>query len=281
MTDAPSRPRRSPAGLAAIALLAALGGAVLIGSPGGLQLANPNRTAASQLRSVLAAIPADGTVLVAFDPDIGTYPEIRFAVRSMLDDLLARGDGLAIVSYTPEGRALALAELERLLGQGAPSSRLLDLGFRTGGEAALVTSVASVVPGSASGPMADALRARGGGLGAFDLALIIAGVDVGPRAWVEQVGTRVPGLPLAALSPTSLRPELEPYLATGQLAALLGTLRDDAAYASSVESPGAHRPPSSLAILVGMLAALAVLLQAGSRGIAARVRRALSGRERW
>jgi hypothetical protein len=281
MTDAPSRPRRSPAGLAAIALLAALGGAVLIGSPGGLQLANPNRTAASQLRSVLAAIPADGTVLVAFDPDIGTYPEIRFAVRSMLDDLLARGDGLAIVSYTPEGRALALAELERLLGQGAPSSRLLDLGFRTGGEAALVTSVASVVPGSASGPMADALRARGGGLGAFDLALIIAGVDVGPRAWVEQVGTRVPGLPLAALSPTSLRPELEPYLATGQLAALLGTLRDDAAYASSLESPGAHRPPSSLAILVGMLAALAVLLQAGSRGIAARVRRAVSGRERW
>jgi hypothetical protein len=281
MTDAPSRPRRSPAGLAAIALLAALGGAVLIGSPGGLQLANPNRTAASQLRSVLAAIPADGTVLVAFDPDIGTYPEIRFAVRSMLDDLLARGDGLAIVSYTPEGRALALAELERLLGQGAPSSRLLDLGFRTGGEAALVTSVASVVPGSASGPMADALRARGGGLGAFDLALIIAGADVGPRAWVEQVGTRVPGLPLAALSPTSLRPELEPYLATGQLAALLGTLRDDAAYASSVESPSAHRPPSSLAILVGMLAALAVLLQAGSRGIAARVRRAVSGRERW
>jgi hypothetical protein len=281
MTDAPSRPLRSPAGLAAIALLAALGGAVLIGSPGGLQLANPNRTAASQLRSVLAAIPADGTVLVAFDPDIGTYPEIRFAVRSMLDDLLARGDGLAIVSYTPEGRALALAELERLLGQGAPAGRLLDLGFRTGGEAALVTSVASVVPGSASGPMADALRARGGGLGAFDLALIIAGADVGPRAWVEQVGTRVPGLPLAALSPTSLRPELEPYLATGQLAALLGTLRDDAAYASSLESPGAHRPPSSLAILVGMLAALAVLLQAGSRGIAARVRRAVSGRERW
>jgi hypothetical protein len=273
--------RGSPPGVAAIALLAGLGVAVLIGSPAGLQLANPNRTTVSQFRSVLAAIPAGGTVLVGFDPDIGTYPEIRFAVRSALDDLLARGNGLAIVSYTPEGRALALAEIERLLGQGAPSSRLLDLGFRTGGEAALVTSVASLLPDSAIGPMADALRARGGGLGAFNLALIVAGVDLGPRSWVEQVGTRLPGLPLAALTPTTLRPELEPYLASGQLVALLGTLRDDAAYAASVETSGAQRPPSSLAILVGMLAALAVLLQAGSRGVGARVRRAVTGRERW
>lgn len=280
MSDERSRPSRR-AGLAAIVLLAALGGALLVGSPPAFQLANPNRTAASQLRSVIAGIPADGTVLVAFDPDIGTYPEIRFAVRSVLDDLLARGAGLAIVSYTPEGRALALAEVARLVGEGAPSSRLLDLGFRTGAEAALVTSVASVVPGSASGPLADALRARGGGLRAFDLALIIAGMDLGPRSWVEQIGTRVPGLPLVAVSPTILRPELEPYLASGQLAALLGTLRDDAAYASSVAPSGAHRPPATLAILVGMLAALAVLLQTGSRGIQARVRRALSGRERW
>jgi hypothetical protein len=279
MTDL--RWRSSPAGLAAIALLGALGVAVLVGSPGGLQLANPNRTAVTQFRSVLAAIPADGTVLVAFDPDIGTYPEIRFAVRSALDDLLARGNGLAIVSYTPEGRALALAEIERLGGQGATSSRVLDLGFRTGGEAALVGSVASIVPDSATGPLADALRARGGGLGAFNLALIVAGVDIGPRSWVEQVGTRVPGLPLAALTPTTLRPELEPYMASGQLAALLGTLRDNAAYASSVQTPAGGRPPSSLAIMVGMLAALVVLLQAGSRGIGARVRRAVTGRERW
>jgi len=279
MTDL--RWRRSPAGLAAIALLAALGVAVLVGSPGGLQLANPNRTAVTQFRSALAAIPADGMVLVAFDPDIGTYPEIRFAVRSALDDLLGRGNGLAIVSYTAEGRALALAEIERLVGHGAPSSRVLDLGFRTGGEAALVGSVTSIVPDAATGPLADALRARGGGLGAFNLALIVAGVDLGPRSWVEQVGTRVPGLPLAAMTPTTLRPELEPYMASGQLAALLGTLRDNAGYASGLQTPVGDRPPSSLAILVGMLAALVVLLQAGSRGIGARVRRAVTGRERW
>lgn len=268
-------------GLAAMALLAILGVALMLGTPAGLQLPTPSRTAVTQLSSVLARIPPGGTVLVAFDPDIGTYPEIRFAVRSLLDDLLARGVGLAIVSYTPEGRALALGELDRLVAGGAPASRLLDLGFRTGAEAALVTSVASVVPRSASGPVAEALRARGGGLRAFDLALIVAGVDLGPRTWVEQVRPRVPGLSLVAVAPTSLRAELEPYLATGQLAALLGTLRDDAAYASSAQSPGAHRAPTALAILLGMLAALAVMLQAGSGGIRARLRRAVIGRERW
>ena len=106
-------------------------------------------------------------------------------------------------------------------------------------------------------------------------------MDLGPRSWVEQVGTRVPGLPLVAVAPTSLRPELEPYVASGQLDGLLGTLRDDAAYAASVELGGVHRPPASLAILVGMLAALAVLLQVGSRNIQARVRRAFDRRERW
>ncbi len=281
MSDDRSWRTRSRGGPAAIALLAALAGAVVVGSPAGLQLPNPDHSAVSQLRSAIAGVPANGTVLVAFDPDIGTYAETRFAVRAVIDDLIGKGARLAIVSYTPEGRALALAEIARLVDGGTPAARVLDLGFRTGAEAALVTSVASIVPDSASGPLADSLRSRGGGLRAFDLALIVAGVDFGPRSWVEQVGTRVPGLPLVAVAPTSLRPELEPYLASGQLHGLLGTLRDDAAYAASVKRGGAHRPPASLAILVGMLAALAVLLQVGSRNIQARVRRAFDRRERW
>jgi len=281
MNDPRAAPTGLRGGLAAMALLAVLGLALALGTPAGLQLATPSRTAVTQLRSVIAGIPVGGRVLVAFDPDIGTYPEIRFAVRSLLDDLLARGVGIAMVSYTPEGRALAVAELDRLVAEGASANQLLDLGFRTGAEAALVSSVSSVLPDSSSGPLADALRSRGGGLRAFDLALIVAGVDLGPRTWVEQVRPRVPELALVAVAPTSLRAELEPYLASGQLAALLGTLRDDAAYASSAPTAAGHRPPTPLAILLGMLAALAVMLQASSRGIRARLRRAVIGREHW
>ena len=202
-------------------------------------------------------------VLVGFDADFGTYPEISYATRSALDQLNAKGASLAFVSYSPEGRALAAGEVDRLLRAGMPAQRLLDLGYRSGAEAALVQSVVSVVPASVEGPLADRIRAAGGGIDAFDAALLVGGNDLSPRVWVEQVATRIPDLPLIAVAPTFLRPELEPYVASGQLAALLGTLRDGVTYGSSVPEAGAQ-PPSGLAMLLGMLVAIGVLLDAGA-----------------
>lgn len=244
-----------------------------------LSLANPDRTSASGFRAALAALPARPLVLVAFDADFGTYPEITYATRSVLDDLAREGASLAVVSYSPEGRALAGAELERLRRGGMGDDRLLDLGYRSGVEAALVQSVTSVVTEASSGPIAVRIRGGGGGIDAFDAALIVGGSDLGPRIWVEQVATRSPELPLLAIAPTFLRPELQPYLASGQLAGLLGTLRDGVAYgadsADSADSADAadsagiarsaaatDRPPSALAMLLGMLVAIGVLLEA-------------------
>jgi hypothetical protein len=97
---------------------------------------------------------------------------------------------------------------------------------------------------------------------------VVGGIDFGPRSWVEQVGTRLPALPVVAVVPTVTQPELAPYLRTGQLAALLATVRDGAAYTELVASQqppavsGAPPPEpihSSLAMLIGMLLALAVI----------------------
>ena len=66
----------------------------------------------------------------------------------------------------------------------------------------------------------EAIRERGGGIGAFDMVLIVSGSDISARSWVEQVGSRLPDLPLVSIAPTFLDPELEPYLRSGQLAAL-------------------------------------------------------------
>jgi hypothetical protein len=200
-------------------------------------------------------------VLVAFDADFGTYPEIRYATRSVLDDLVQGGASLAIVSYSPEGRALASAELERLRRGGLGDDRLLDLGYRSGVEAALVQGVTSVVPAASSGSVAARIRGDGGGIDAFDAALIVGGSDLGPRIWIEQVATRTPDLPLLAIAPTFLRPELQPYLASGQLAGLLGTLRDGVAYGADGSATAPERPPSALAMLLGMLVAIGVLLE--------------------
>lgn len=272
---APRRPRRPPVrftGFWWVTLLLLLAAGLLIG-PGdnadALSLANPDLSRIGEFRAVLDQLPDEALVLVAMDADLGSYPEIRPAVRAALDDLLRRGAALGFVSVSGEGRAIAVAEMERLRNLGrVADDALLDLGFVAGVEAGLVRLVSDPLPATATGPAADAIAARGGGLGAFHLAVLVGGVDVGPRSWVEQVGTRLPQLPMLAVAPTFSQPELAPYLRTGQLSALLATVRDGAAYAQSVAAdgpaslPGAPSPdrlPSSLAMLLGMLAALLVL----------------------
>lgn len=260
--------RRAWRVIAPFALLALLAAAVVLPNLAPpLSLANPDRTSASGFRAAIAALPTKPLVLVAFDADFGSYPEITYATRSVIDDLVQEGGSLAVVSYSPEGRALASAELERLRRGGMGDDRLLDLGYRSGVEAALVQSVTSIVPKASSGPIAVRIRGGGGGIDAFDAALIVGGGDLGPRIWVEQVATRSPELPLLAIAPTFLWPELQPYLASGQLAGLLGTLRDGVAYgvdrADGADSEAAiDGPPSALAMLLGMLVAIGVLLEA-------------------
>lgn len=219
-----------------------------------LRLANPERAAAAGLRNALDAVGSDALVLVAMDPDLGTYAEIRPTVRAALDQLRDRGARIALVSYTVEGRAAAAAELERLRAAGAAEDRLVDLGFLTGAEAALVLSVTDLAVAE-GGALPAGLATAADGIAAFDLVLVVGGVDIGPRTWVEQVATRLPDLPIVAVVPTFMQPEVAPYLRTGQLDGLVATVRDGAAYAQG--SAHAAGTASPLAMLIGMLVALA------------------------
>ncbi len=249
--------------LLAVLLVAAL----LAPAVGWLRLESAEVEPTARMESALDALPERALVLVGFDPDLGTYAEIRPTVRTLLADLLHRGARLVFVSLTAEGRALALAELARLERGAANPTRLLDLGFRPGAEAALIALTRDLTVSEARGSIAGRLAA--GGIDAVDAAVVIGGNDIGPRSWVEQVRTRTDGLPLLAVAPTALLPELQPYLASGQLEALLATPRDGAAYRASIEVERLARftdaaPPSAAGVLVGLLAALLVLGQAAA-----------------
>ncbi|MGH2428155.1 MAG: hypothetical protein ACRDGV_04605 [Candidatus Limnocylindria bacterium] len=267
--------RRLAIRLGPLLLLGAIAVGLLQPNAVALQLDNPDRTRVSELRAALARLPDDPLVIVGFDPDLGTYAEIRATVRALFADLLRRDARLALVSLTPEGRALAVAELGRLGRLEASSTRLQDLGFRPGAEAALVSLTRGGIVSEGGGSIARRLAEDG--LAGVDLALVVGGNDLGPRAWVEQVGTRVPGLPLVAVAPTILLPELQPYLGTGQLEALLATVRDGAAYRASVDLGRLARlaeqgPPGPLPFLAGMLAAVLVLGQAAGARVFAGAR---------
>lgn len=248
-----------------IGLLVLVAAGVLIGpsvSGGAVPLANPDTTAADSVAAAFGSLPEQPIVLVAMDADLGTYPEIRATTRAALADLLARGASIAFVSVSVEGRAIAAAELDRLRQAGTPEDQLLDLGFVAGAEAGMVRLVDAALRPGMTGPIALVLAQRAGGIGAFDLLLVVGGSDIGPRTWVEQVGTRLPSVPMVAIAPTFARPELAPYLRTGQLTALLATVRDDAAYVQRTSPAGSDdAPPSSLAMLLGMVVALGVLVR--------------------
>ncbi|HEX2193431.1 MAG TPA: hypothetical protein VHK63_00465 [Candidatus Limnocylindria bacterium] len=239
------------------ALLAVVAAALLLSDAAGswLQVANPDPARATEVTAALDGLPDDAMVLVGMDPDLGTYPEIRATVRAALSELLERGARIAFVSYTPEGRAAAAAEVERLIAGGADAGRVLDLGFVAGAEAGLVLSVTQFGAAGASFPAAFADAAAG--IAAFDMTLVVGGLDIGPRTWVEQVVTRVPDMPVLAVVPTFLQPEVAPYLRTGQLAGLLATVRDGATFASGVGDGEAQ--PAALPMLAGMLVALGVI----------------------
>ena len=176
--------------LAPAAMLLVLAAAWLLPDPASLRLPSADRQATATWTGALDALPDGPTVLVGFDPDLGTYAEIRPTVRTALADLLSRNARLAFVSLTPEGRALLVTELARLRRADVNPARLLDLGYVPGAEAALV-SIASAppVPAGASGEIAR--RLTDDGIGAVDAAVVVGGNDIGPRSWVEQVAPRV------------------------------------------------------------------------------------------
>lgn len=259
--------------LAPLLLVVALAAALLAGLDDRLTLESADDGAARAVTAAFDAMPDDALVLVGFDPDVGTYAEIRPTVRAVLADLLNRGATLGLVSLTPDGRALAIAELARMDRSEANPRQLIDLGFLPGAEAALV-AVARGINGGSQDPIRADLPSPP------DLAVVIGGIDLGARSWVEQVQPRIDGLPIVAIAPTVLLPELEPYRASGQLAALIGTPRDGAAYRAQAELGRLERMvdpaagPSPAAIIVGLLVAIGVLGQAFGSRLAAVMRAA-------
>jgi hypothetical protein len=251
--------------LVPLVLVAALALALALPTPDELGLADPDAATVTDWRTRLDVLPSDPLVLVAFDPDVGTYAEVRPTVRTLVADLLARDARLGFVSLTPEGRALALVELERLARANANPTRLVDLGFVPGAEAAIV-GLTRALP-EARTENAAARRLVDAGLDGVDAIVVVGGNDLGPRSWVEQAAPRLDDPVLLAVAPTILLPELQPYLGSGQLAGLLGTPRDGAGYRGEVELGGLARlavdvEPRPVPILVGVVVAMGVLVMA-------------------
>jgi hypothetical protein len=179
----------------------------------------PLRSAAAYAATV-EALPAEATVLLAFDYEGGMRDEVEPGVVATMKHLRALGTAMAAsprtfnlvaVSLSPQGSALA----ERVWAESAsPTLTWTNLGFLPGGPIALRTLLAPA----------------GTSLNDVSLLVVFGNETADVQRWIEQVGSQLPGLPVLAVAPAAAETALMPYLASGQLDGLLAGVPGAATY---------------------------------------------------
>ncbi len=182
------------------------------------------------LAEELGRIPAEGRALVAFDYAPGYSGELDPLAERVLADLARRGVPLVALSTRPEGVGLARRVLGRAAA-GAPDYRYganyAILGYLPGEEQGLrllAQGLAAILPHDdvLQLPLARLPALQGvAGLDDFQAVILLTDDANGARRWIEQVGGQT-RTPTYALATARIEPLLAPYLASGQLAALVG-----------------------------------------------------------
>jgi hypothetical protein len=194
-------------------------------------------------RDVVAGLPADRPVLVAFEYEPGAAGEMDLLSGALLDHLTARGLRVAAISTRPLGPALAEAALQRALIEDAgdvPIDRLyVNMGYLPGnmlGLQAFAADPRSLVqddftPPAPGAPEADVWNSVVLGnvrsLPDFGMIAVISNSPETTRAWIEQLavlraapdGSLHP--PMIALVSASAEPLVQPYYQEGEAGSLL------------------------------------------------------------
>lgn len=209
--------------------------------------------------AAVEALPPESTVLLAFDYDGSLRDEVEPGAVATLNHLRTltmdetatpRDLNLVAISLSPEGPALA----ERVwAASNGPPLAWTNLGFLPGGPVALRALLTQTET-----PLDEA-----------SLLVVFANEPTDVQRWLEQVGSRLPTLPILAVAPASAETTLRPYLASGQLDGLLAGTPGVASYeVSGAGTLGAgwrriHALTAAALLTLGVI--LFVNLRAGER----------------
>lgn len=227
------------------------------------------------LRDMIAALPADAPVLLAADFQPALAGEIRTAAAGVLDQLMARGARLAVISTQPSGSALMQAMLNDLLNNRPDfqalyrdQGRLVNLGYLPGGAAGLadfaefpqLAAPCALDPVTLCRPAWDTPALQGvTSLSGFSLVILITdNSDLG-RAWIEQIGPKLGAAPLGVIASAQAAPLLLPYYDSGQVKGMVAGINGGAAFEEVVQVAGAARTQWD-PFQAGLMAAVALIL---------------------
>ena len=203
------------------------------------------------LYDYIADLPPGSDVLVSFDYDPSTMPELQPMAIALLQDLFTRDINVIGMALWPQGASLgqnAMSTVGDSLGK-TQYEDWVNLGYKTGGGILIVrlgTDLASAFPRDRDGMLYEDIPVLEGiaKLGDMDLILSLSAGDPGIPAWVMMAGDRY-NVPVGGGCTAVSAPQFYPYLGAGQLVGLLGGLKGAADYETMVRQGVENAPPGT------------------------------------
>lgn len=205
----------------------------------------PLRTSkhARALYDRVESLPERAAVVLAFDYDPSSMPELAPMTRALLDHLFRRNlRVIALTNYPQTGPIAERQLLEAAPGYGRRAGvDYANLGYKAGNEAvilAVAEDFRTAYPSDHHGTPTDSLAVMQGVRTWTDVALLI---DVAHGATVEQymrIAGASFGVPVGAGCAAVSIPRYHSYLQSGQLVGLLGGLQGAAEYETFIGRPG-------------------------------------------
>jgi len=205
----------------------------------------PLRTSAyaQALYDKVESLPEGTPVVLGFDYDPGSMPELAPMTRSLLHHMFRKNLRVIVITNYPQTGAIAerqLLEIAPLYGR-RPGIDFANLGYKAGNEA-VILAVANdfrvAYPTDHHGVPTDSLPVMAGVHTWRDVKLL---VDVAHGATVNNyiriAGARY-GVPIGAGCTAVSIPQYHSYLQSGQMLGLLGGLQGAAEYEQFIGRPG-------------------------------------------
>ncbi|MCK5037034.1 MAG: hypothetical protein KAS73_14155 [Candidatus Sabulitectum sp.] len=186
------------------------------------------------------ALPSGSRVLLSFDYDPSTMPELQPMAIALTQHLMTKDIKIVSLALWPMGVSLgneALMSVSDSLGREEYVD-WVNLGYKTGGGVLIVrmgSDIKSVFPTDYNGnpvedmPIMDEVNK----LGDFDMIISLSAGDPGVPAWIMMAGDRY-NIPIGGGCTAVSAPQFYPYLGTGQMIGLLGGLKGAADYETMV-----------------------------------------------
>ncbi|MEW5795439.1 MAG: hypothetical protein AB1772_03670 [Candidatus Zixiibacteriota bacterium] len=192
----------------------------------------------------LDSLPEGSLLLISFDHEASAMPEIRPLALALLRHAFARRHRLIGIALMAEGTGIGYGLMNQMAKEYncEYGSDYVYLGFKPQYIAAILSmgeSLPQTFPDDYTGRAWADLSMLAGVRNYGDLAGVISIADGSMvMHWVEYGKGRY-GVPVSAFVAAAMVTTFDPYLASGQLTAMVGGLRGAAEYEQLIGRPGA------------------------------------------